>query len=92
MPFDDTELAKRLNEMGVVAMDTSFLRYDPDDDTELREKMRSLAGDLPVIAIYDAQRGNMMIPARKESRDERRERVGKLLWEYVRKGQAMPEK
>jgi hypothetical protein len=36
VPFDDPELAKHLNAMGIVAMNTAFYRYDAAEEPTIR--------------------------------------------------------
>jgi hypothetical protein len=83
VPFHDRELAKRLNAMGIVAMDTAFRHRRPEEDEAIRREMDKLGLELPIIVVYDSQRGDLVIPARKESRIEREKRVCKLLWDYL---------
>jgi hypothetical protein len=85
VPFDDPELAKHLNAMGIVAMSTAFYRYDATEEPTIRRDLSKLGGKMPIIVIYDSQRGDVMIPLTNEVFDERAKRVGKLLWEYAAK-------
>ncbi|MGO9115075.1 MAG: hypothetical protein ACLP9L_38175 [Thermoguttaceae bacterium] len=92
-PFHDPETVRVLNQMKFVMMDPGrdYLNMTDADFRSMREAIDKLGAELPVIAIYDARRGDVVIRPKKdegydEGYNERRDRVGKLIREYAIQG------
>lgn len=85
-PFEDSETVRVLNQAKFVMMDPGrdFLKMTPAEYRSMREAIDELGVKLPVIAIYDARRGDALIgPIDGEGCNDRTQRVGRLLREYA---------
>jgi hypothetical protein len=85
-PLYDPQMAKLLNKLNFVVMDPclNMKREDPSiaDYNAMRQDIKALGGELPIIVVYDARRGGVVIRPENESDNERKERVGKILRDY----------
>ena len=80
-PFDDPDVIALVNRLGLVAMDADW--NWSDERSAIQRDLQNLQCETPVIAIYDSQRGNMVIPPLHEGDVERAARVGEMLRQFA---------
>ncbi len=85
-PFEYPGVAKGLNSIGAVAMDTS-LPHPTASFAEVQRDLERLIRDvgdykeLPIIAIYDSRLGDIVIQPSEESINDRASRVARIAYE-----------
>ena len=96
-PFDDPQIVKSLNDARAATMAT-WPPWPTDDNVALDDNavlceseaaqadskaLNATGDDLPLIVIYDSRRGDLVVRAIRETRDQRAHRVGGLIRDHM---------